>query len=214
MHDAEAIPQRAGERAGPGGSTDQGKGGQIELDGAGRRPLPDHDVELVILHRRIEHLFHHRAEAVDLVDKEHIVWFEVGEQCSQITRFLQYGARGSLDIDPHLVGNDVGEGGLAQTRRAEDQQVIESLPPQPSRLDKDLHLLANGILTGIVRQFFGADGTVDNVVLAGGTGRNETICFNHLLPHTRLRRDSRMISSTDMSSLAILLTIWLACCGL
>jgi Holliday junction resolvasome RuvABC ATP-dependent DNA helicase subunit len=36
------------------------------------------DLELVVFHCRIEHLFHHRREAMDLIDKQHIVRFEVG----------------------------------------------------------------------------------------------------------------------------------------
>lgn len=144
---------------------------------------------------------------MDLVDEQHIVRFEVGEQRRQIPRFLQHRAGGGLDIDPHLVGDDVGEGGLAQTRWTEDQQVIERFTPLTGRFDKDLHLFADGILTGVVSQLLGADSPVNNVILTGGTGRDEAVCFNHQLPHTRLRRDSRMISSTDIPSLAILLTI-------
>ena len=92
--------------------------------------------------------------------------------------------------------------------------MIEGLPALAGGLDEDLHLIADVILSGVIGQLSGPDGPIEDLVLTGGTGRDEAIRFNHCLPHTRLRRDSRMISSTDMPSAATLLTIWLACCGL
>ena len=71
--DAEAVAQRVGEHAGARGRADQREGRQVELDRARRRPLADHDVDLVVLQRRIEDLLDHRREAVDLVDEQHVV---------------------------------------------------------------------------------------------------------------------------------------------
>ncbi len=47
-------------------------GRQVQLDGARRRALADHDVELVVLHRRVQHLLDHRGQAMDLVDEQHV----------------------------------------------------------------------------------------------------------------------------------------------
>jgi hypothetical protein len=60
LHDAEAVAQRRGEQAGAGGGADQGERRQVELDRTRGRALADHDVDLVVLHRRIEHFLHHR----------------------------------------------------------------------------------------------------------------------------------------------------------
>ena len=144
---------------------------------------------------------------MDLVDEQHVVWFEVGEQRRQIAGLLQHRAGSGLDIDPHLVGHDVGQRGLAKPRRAEDQQVIERLATLARRRDEDLHLLADGILTGVIGQQLGPDGPIDDFLFSPAGGGDETIRFNHCLPHTRLRSASRMISSTDMPSTATLLTI-------
>src|SRR5690606_32066563 len=56
LDDAEAVAQRRGQQAGAGGGADQGERRQVELDRARGRALADHDVDLEVLHRRIEHL--------------------------------------------------------------------------------------------------------------------------------------------------------------
>ena len=50
------------------------------------RPLADHDVELEVLHRRIEDLLDRRAHAVHFVDEEHLARLEVGEDRREIAR--------------------------------------------------------------------------------------------------------------------------------
>jgi hypothetical protein len=50
---------------------------------AGGRAFADHDVDLVILQRRVEDFLHHRRHAVDLVDEEHVVGFEIGQQAAR-----------------------------------------------------------------------------------------------------------------------------------
>ena len=55
-------------------------GRQVDPHAARRRPLADDDVERAVLHRRIEHLLDHRIEPVDLVDEEHVVGLEIGQQ--------------------------------------------------------------------------------------------------------------------------------------
>ena len=54
LDDAEAVAQWRGQQAGAGGGADQGERWQVELDRTRGRALADHDVDLVILHRRIE----------------------------------------------------------------------------------------------------------------------------------------------------------------
>ena len=77
--DAEAVAQRVGQHAGARGRADQREGLQVELDRARRRAFADHDVDLVVLQRRVEDLLDHRRQAVDLVDEEHVVALEVGQ---------------------------------------------------------------------------------------------------------------------------------------
>jgi hypothetical protein len=60
-HDAEAVAQRVGQHAGARGGAHQREGLQVELDRARRRPLADHDVDLVVLQRGVEDFLDHRA---------------------------------------------------------------------------------------------------------------------------------------------------------
>ena len=63
---------------------DQGEAGQVEADGAGARALAEHDVELEVLHGRVEDLLHGPAQPVDLVDEEHVAFGQVGEDGRQV----------------------------------------------------------------------------------------------------------------------------------
>ncbi len=79
MYGAEAIAKRIGNGAEPSGCADQGKLGQVELDGARRGTLPDDDIELVVFHCRVENFFDEFVETVNFVDEEHVAVFEVCE---------------------------------------------------------------------------------------------------------------------------------------
>src|SRR5205807_5940171 len=78
--EAEAVAQWAGDQARARGGADQGERRDVEAYRPRRWALADHDVELAVLHRRIEHLFHRPAQAVDLVNKEDVAVLEIGEQ--------------------------------------------------------------------------------------------------------------------------------------
>jgi hypothetical protein len=123
--DAEAVAQRIGQHAGARGGADQGERLQVELHGTRGRAFADHDVDLVVLQRRIQDLLDHRRQAVDLVDEQDVVRFEVGQQRRQVARTLQHRAGGLAQVDAHLARDDVGQRGLAQARRAEQQRVVE-----------------------------------------------------------------------------------------
>ena len=81
-------------------------------------PFVEYDVDLVVLHRRIEILLDDRAEAVDFVDEEHVARVEVGQQAGQVARLVQHGTRRDAHLRPHLVGDDVRQRRLAQSRRS------------------------------------------------------------------------------------------------
>jgi hypothetical protein len=74
----EAIAQRRREQAGARGGADQREARQIEAHRARARSLSDQDVELEVLHRRVEDLLDRRRQPVDLVDEEHVAGFQVG----------------------------------------------------------------------------------------------------------------------------------------
>ena len=95
LHDAEAVAQRGGQQARPRRRADQRERRQVELDRARRGTLADHDVELEVLHRRVQDLLDDRRQAVDLVDEQHVARLQVGEDRGEVTRPLEHRARRS-----------------------------------------------------------------------------------------------------------------------
>jgi hypothetical protein len=129
--DAEAIAQRRRQQPLPRGGTDQREARQIDAHAARRRPLPDHQVERPILHRGIQHLLDRGGEAVDLVDEQDVAILEIGEQRGKIARLGDYRAGRGAEADAHFLGNDLRQRGLAESRRAEEQHMIERIAALP-----------------------------------------------------------------------------------
>ena len=94
---------------------------------AGGRALADEDVELEVLHGRIEDLLDRAVQAVDLVDEQHVALLQIGEQGGQVTGPDQHRAGGDPKADTHLGGHDAGQRGLAQARRSGEEQVVDRL---------------------------------------------------------------------------------------
>ncbi len=59
--EAEPVAERPGHQARAGGRADQGEPRQVEAEAARRRSLADEDVELEVLHGRIEDLLDRRG---------------------------------------------------------------------------------------------------------------------------------------------------------
>ena len=81
---AEAVAQRIGEQPGTRGGADQRKFGEIDLHRPRRGSGADNQVELEILHRRIEDFLDRRIEPVNLVNEKYVALFEVGQQRREI----------------------------------------------------------------------------------------------------------------------------------
>ena len=58
---------------------------------------------------------------------------QFGKQARQRPLVLDGGPRGRVSHDPHLAGNDVRQGRLAETRRAAEKDVIERLAASCAR---------------------------------------------------------------------------------
>ena len=138
--DAEAVAQRIGEQAEPRGRGDQREFRQIDLDRARRRPFADDQVELVILHRRIEDFLDRRVEPVDLVDEQHVAVFEIGEQRGEVAGLGDDRTGGRAEIDAELARHDLRQRRLAEARRTDEQHMVERLAAALGRLDEDLEV--------------------------------------------------------------------------
>src|SRR5262249_54063127 len=85
-HDPEAVTQRVRQHTRARSGAYQRERRQVELDRPRRGPLPYHDVDLEILKRGIEDLFHYRRQTMNLVDKQNVLGLEVGEHGREIAR--------------------------------------------------------------------------------------------------------------------------------
>ena len=109
----EAIAQRRREQRQARGCADQGEAAERQAHAARRGAAADHHVEREVLHGGVEHLFDAARQAVDLVDEEHIVLFQRGEDAGEVAHAMDGRARGEAQADAHLGGDDPGEGGFA-----------------------------------------------------------------------------------------------------
>ena len=94
---------------------------------------------------------------MNLIDKEHIALVEIGQQTRQIARLVEHGTRGHFELRTHLVGDDTRQRGLAQTRRAVQQHVVERLATHQRRANEDVEVLDNLLLTREVGQLLRSD---------------------------------------------------------
>ena len=125
---AEAVAQRRRQQPGARRRADQRELRQIDLHRARRRPLADDQVELVVLHRRIEDFLDRRVEPVDLVDEQHVALFEIGQQRREIAGLGDHRPGGGAEVDAQLARHDLRQRRLAQPRRADEQHMIERSP--------------------------------------------------------------------------------------
>ena len=92
------MPKRVssgrGEQAAAGGGADEREARQVQPHAAGVRPLVDDDVELEVLHRRVEVFLDGLLEAVDFVDEQHVALLEVGQQAGEVAGLLDGRAAG------------------------------------------------------------------------------------------------------------------------
>ena len=143
---AEAVAQRIGEQARARGRADQRELREIDLHRARRRPLADDQVELEVLHRRIEDLLDRRIEPVDLVDEQHVALFQIGEQRREVAGLGDHRAGGGAEVHAELARDDLRQRGLAEPRRADEQHVVERLVARARRLDEHRQIGARLLL--------------------------------------------------------------------
>ena len=87
---------------------------------------------------------------MDLVDEQDVAGVQIGQQRRQVAGLLDGGAGGDADIDPHLVGDDARQGGLAQARRAVEQHVVQGLAAAAGGFNIDGEIVLGLLLAGIV----------------------------------------------------------------
>ena len=133
----EAVAQRPGDHARAGRRPDERERRQRQADARCRRALADDDVELEVLHRRVQDLLDRPRQAVDLVDEQDVALLQLGEDRRQVAGPFQRRARRDVQGHAHLGGGDAGQRRLAEPGRAGEQQVVDGLAAPPGGLDDD-----------------------------------------------------------------------------
>ena len=165
VHEAKAVAQGRADHRVSRRRADEGEGLEVEAEAAGARALADDDVYGELLHCRVEHLLHHAAEAVDLVNEEDVAGLEAGEDGSKVACALDGGAGGYSNADAHLLADDVSEGGLAEAGRAVEEYVFKGLAALTRGGDADAEILLDAALADILAQPAGPQGAVQPRVL-------------------------------------------------
>jgi hypothetical protein len=107
---------------------------------------------LKIFHGRGEDFFDDVRETVDLVDKKNIALLQIGEQRCQVARAFHHWSRGAFEVDPHLHGNDMRQGGFPETWRATEEHVIDRITTMPGRFNQDTEIFLDLLLTDVFIQ--------------------------------------------------------------
>lgn len=150
---------------------------------------------------------------MNFVDEQHIVRFQIGEHRRQVARALKDRPRGALHRNAHFVGDDIGQRGLAQAWRAEDQGMVEGLVATARSLDEQRHLLAHHRLADVFLQAQRTDCAVLDLFTVTSGGGNQAVGLDHLvIIPLRLRRISSSLLRLALPSMAEMAL--LASCGL
>ncbi len=187
--DAETVAQRVGEEAGARCRPHQGELGEIDLHRTRRRPRPDDQVELKILHRGIEDFLHRRIEPVDLVDEQNVALLEIGQERREIARLRDHRTGGRAEIHPQFARHDLGERRLAQARRPDEQHMVERLVAGARRRDEHCEILSRLLLADELDQALRAQGGFRHILLAAfrGNERASRGCAHRFLTIARAR---------------------------
>ena len=137
---AEAGEEGGGEEPGPRRGADEGEGLERDLERRREGPLPRHDVEPEVLHRRVEALFHDRVQAMNLVDEEDVVRPELGQEPGEGAFVLDDRSVGAEELDSHFFCEDLRERGLAEPREAAEKEVVEGLAAAARGFDEDVEV--------------------------------------------------------------------------
>jgi len=151
---------------------------QRQRGGARPDSLTKHGVETEILQRRIERFLDDGVQAVDLVDEEDVAGGEVQKNRSQRALVVDGRAGAHLDGDAELVGDDVGERGLAKAGRPAQQDMLHGLAPAASRLQQDAEVVPHLLLADVLGEDAWAERQVELVVV-GSRVQDRIVSWRH-----------------------------------
>ena len=142
-------------RARRGGGSYEGEGLELDLHTPRSGSRLDEDVYLIIFHGGIEILLYHWRKTMNLVNKKDVISFKRCEHTRQIPRLVQHRPGGHLNIHTQLVGNNIREGGLAQSGRPVKEYMVQRLASLFGRPNKHAKVVQHILLTRKTVESFG-----------------------------------------------------------
>ena len=232
--EAEACAQRAWQHTFARGSADDGESRQGQRDGACARAFADHHIDAEVLHRDIQQLFGGARQTMDLVDEQHFADVEGAQNRSKITGMLNRRAGSHANRHFKLIGNDHGQRGFAQARRAGEQNMVRWHIAFAGRVQEQLQLGLEPWLSDKASENMGAQLLVADRLVADrlggdhaqrlfvGTGVGGSVirCLAHQRPlsiSAKARRSTRGTSSVasgvgmSFSAQASATACWASC---
>ncbi len=88
---------------------------------------------------------------MDLVDEKDVPLLQgVGQDGRQVPGLLYGRPGGDPEVYPELVGDDVGQGGLAEAWGAKEEEVLQGLAPGLGGLEVDPELVLQALLADVL----------------------------------------------------------------
>src|SRR5258705_10073921 len=119
---------------------------------------------------------------MDFVDEQYVALFEIGQQRREIAGLCNHGPGGGAETDAEFARHDLRQRGLAETRGAYEQHVVERLVALARGLDEHREVGARLLLADEFRQQLRAQRGVAAILGAalrrddaGGRGHVEQI---------------------------------------
>src|SRR5665213_1880586 len=101
---------------------------------------------------------------MDLIDEENVALFQIGQQRSEVAGLGDHRARGSAEVDAEFACDDVRQRRLAETRRTDEEHMVERLFAAARRINEDLEVCARLCLADKLRQQLRAQRRIGCVV--------------------------------------------------
>src|ERR1700723_2151004 len=164
---------------------------------SGAGTLADYEVDSKIFHCGIENFFERGLQAMNFVEEKEIAFVERSENAGEIALFLQQRAGAYFDCDAHFVRENLRQRGLAQTWRAIQQDVIESLAASARCFNGDGEIFFYACLANVIVEALWANAGFEASVFVEGASRYQAMAcvaqFHLLLTLPRNRRDASRV---------------------
>src|SRR5579859_48067 len=146
---------------------------QRERVDASAGALADDEIYTKIFHSGVEDFFHGGLQSVDFVEEEDFLGFQGGEDSGKVAFTFEERTGAGFYGDGKFVGNDLGQGGLAEAGRAVKENVVEGFVAASGRFYGDLDVFFYALLADVFVQALGADTRLDTEIFVdGGAGHD------------------------------------------